>query len=339
MALATPSNEILSSTLRILIPDAVDNLHRTTPIVSELEKVGGIEMVDGGSTYEHPIILAEHSNITQMATGYEPVSLSVTDALRTATYSWCDFVAPIVISRKEELSNKGPRAIVKIAEARMKSVLGTLKREMSLQLIRGTSTVLTELETLNGGSAAAGTGWLEFDPYGSQTNTVGGLNKATFPSWNNQTATASGAFATNGLRAMSRLMINCQVYAPEGDIKLILASPLSYELYKDQLQTQERYMAATEQRLDGGKLALAYNGALMHIEPNLGFTAADGNIFSMYFINPDLMKLVYDKAAKFEMSDFEHVSGHNSRSAQLQVRTQIAASHLGGLGALFNAEA
>ena len=332
------SNDILSSTLRLLKDDAVDNLHRTTPIISDLEKVGGIEEVDGGQKYDHPVILAEHSAISQMATGYEPVSLSTTDAMRTASYEWCDFVAPIVITRKEELSNKGPRAIVKIAEARMKSVFGALKREAAKQLIAGSSTILTELQTLNGFDAA--TGWFEELAFGSQTNTVGGIAKASYPTaWQNQVATASGAFATNGLRAMSRLMIQGQTYAPEGDVKLVLASPTSYELYKDTLQTQERYMAATEQRLDAGKLVLAYNGAAMSIDPNLGFTASAGTIVSMYFLNPDLLKLVYDKDAKYEMSDFEFVSGFNSRAAQVQVRLQMVASHLASHGALLNAEA
>lgn len=331
------SNDILSSTLRILKDKEVDNLHRSTPILDAMEKLGGVETVDGGQKYDHPVILSEHSNITQLATGYEPVSLSVNDPLRTASFEWCDFVAPVVITRKEELSNKGPRAIVKIGEARMKSVLGMLKRELSKQVIADSSTVLSDLETFNGFGTA--TGWFEELAFGSQTNTVGGLAKSTYTtSWQNQIATAAGAFATNGLRAMSRLMINAQTYAPEGDVSLILASPLSYESYKDSLQTQERYMAATEQRLDGGKLVLAYNGAMMHIEPNLGFTASTGDVVSMYFINPALIKLVYDKDAKFEMSDFQHVTGYASRAANLQVRAQFVASHLAGHGALINAD-
>jgi len=332
------SNDILSSTLRILKDKEVDNLHRTTPVISALEKNGGIETVDGGQRYEHPVILTEHSSMTQLSTGYEPVSLSVTDPLRLAKFDWCDFVAPIVVTRKEELSNKGPRAIIKIAEARFKSVMGMLRREVEKQLIAGTSTRLTDLQTFNGFDAA--TGWFEELAFGTQANTVGELSKAAYPvSWQNQVGDVAGAFATNGLDKMADVMIEAQTYAPEGDISMVLASPASYRLYKKELQQQERYFSATEQKLDGGKLALAYDGATMLIEPNLGFTASAGTKVSMYFLNPGLLKLVYDKDAKFEMGDFEHVSGYASRAANIVVRMQLVCSHLAGHGAIVNAEA
>ena len=332
------SNDILSSTLRILRDKAADQLHRTTPLLEQIESQGGVITVDGGSKVNHPVILAEHSNITQLTTGYEAVGLGVADPLRTAEFEWADFCAPIVITKKEELSNKGERAIIRIAEARLKSVMGMLKREFEKQAIAGTSTVLTDLESLNGCDNA--TGWLEEQTFGSGDNTVGGLAKASFPtSWQNQSASCADDFSANGLRKMSNLMIQAQTYAPEGSMNLILASPTSYELYKDDLQANERYMSATETQLDGGKLALAYNTALMHIEPNLGFTGSGGsNKFSMYFLNTSLLHLYYDSDAKFQLDDFESVSGYASRAANIYVRCQLVASHLASQGVLTDAE-
>jgi len=335
------SNDILSSTLRILRDKAADQLHRTTPLLEQIESQGGVITVDGGSKVNHPVILAEHSNITQLTTGYEAVGLGVADPLRTAEFEWADFCAPIVITKKEELSNKGERAIIRIAEARLKSVMGMLKREFEKQAIAGTSTVLTDLESLNGLDAA--TGWFEeVTPFtGPQVNTVGGLVKSDFAaSWQNQVASASDDFGANGTQAMSKLMIQAQTYAPEGSMNLILASPLSYEEYKNDLQQNERYMSATETQLDSGKLALAYNSALMYIEPNLGFTGSGAsNKMSMYFLNTSLLHLYYDSDAKFQLDDFESVSGYASRAANIYVRCQLVASHLASQGILINAEA
>jgi len=333
------SNDILSSTLRILRDKEVDNLHRTTPLLSEIEAMGGVETVDGGSQVQHPVILAEHSNITQLSTGYEPVSLGVTDPLRTANFEWCDFVAPVVITKKEELSNKGERAIIRIAEARLKSVMGMLKREWEKQTIAGSSAILTELQTLNGFDA--NTGWFEELAFGAQGNTVGGIAKGSFTaSWQNQMGDVGGAFAANGLDQMSSLHVQSMTYAPEGMMDLVLASPTSYELYKKTLQTQERYISATESVLDGGKLALAYNGAKMFVEPNLGFAAsAGGTDVSMYFLNSKLFHVYYDRDAKFALLDFESVSGYASRAANICVRSQIVPSHLAAHGAIINAEA
>ena len=225
----------------------------------------------------------------------------------------------------------------------MKSVMGMLKREWELQAIRGTSATLTEMQTLDGNTVGQD-GWLEnfaFQNVG-QNNTVGGLSKTTFAAsnWNNQYATAAAGFAANGLGAMANLAIDCQIYAVEGGVDLILASPTSYRLYKAAIQTNERYMPK-ETVLDAGRLALAYNGALMYVEANLGFTgvAAGALPMSMYFLNSKTMKVVFDSDANFSVGDFENKSGYAAREAHVYVRTQLVADHLASLGLLADAEA
>jgi len=329
-------NDILASTLRILRDREVDNTFRIIPLLNAVNTLGNVEEVDGGSYIDAPVILTDHSTITQLSTGYEAVSLAVKDPLRTASYSWCDAAAPIVITRKEELSNKGERAIIRIAEARLKQTMGMFKREVEKQIIAGSSTILTDLQTLNGLDAA--TGWFEELAFGSQTNTVGGIAKASFPtSWQNQVQ--NGSFAANGLKKMQQLLIDCQQFAPEGDVDLILASPLSYGLYKDELQQLERYVSATEERNMAGRLALQFNGAAMYIEPNLGFTGSGGvNKMSMYFLNTKLFNIYFDKDAKFELGDMETISGYAAMSAQIALRMQVTTQNLSGHGILVNAE-
>ena len=338
-------NDILSSTARARSKKALDNLFETVPLLDHIKKAGGVEIINGGQRITRSAILAEHSNITQLATGYEAVSSSVADVLRSPEFEFCDFVAPIVITKKEELSNRGENAVISIADARMKSVLGMLKREWELQTIRGTSTTLTELQSLNGVDTA--TGWLEDGAFGvagagGQQNVVGGLDKQTYrtSNWNNQSFDVdfggAGGFANLGLQGMSELMLQTQIYAPEGAVDLILASPTSYRLYKGQIQQNERYMPK-ETVLDAGRLALAYNGALMYVEKNLGF-ASGGHTPSMYFLNTKSMKVVFDSEANFSMTDFEHKSGYAAREAQMFVRTQLVADHLASLGLLYDAE-
>ena len=328
--------DILATTLRYLRDKEVDNTFRTIPLINAMDKLGNIENVDGGSQIDHPVILTDHSSITQLSTGYEAVSLAVKDPLRTATFNWCDATAPVVLTKKEELSNRGERAKVRILEARLKQTMGMFKREIEKQIVAGTSTILTDLQTLNGLDGA--TGWFEELDFGSQGNTVGGLAKSSFPtSWQNQVQ--NGGFAANGLKKMQQLLIDCQQYAPEGDVDLILASPISYGLYKDQLQTQERYTSMAEERDMAGRLALQFNGAAMYIEPNLGFTGSGGsNKMSMYFLNSRLFNIYFDSAAKFELGDMESISGYAAMSALISVRMQLATSNLSGHGVLVNAE-
>mgnify|MGYP003135678522 CR=1 FL=1 len=339
--------DILASTLRILRDREVDNTFRTIPLLEAVERLGNIEKVNGGQKVDHPVILAEHSNITQLATGYESINLAVKDALRTASFDWCDFAAPVVITEKEQLSNKGERAIIRIAEARLKSVMGMLKREWCRQVVKGDSSVLTDLNTFNGEGVTVTTpadtsGFFEIDSFGNQTNSVGGISKSSFKeSWQNQVADVGGNFTTNnaGLKAMSNLMINTQIYAPEGEVDIILASPTSYELYRNELEAQERYTSAEQMKDLVGRMALMYNGAMMYIDQNLGYQVnGSADKISMFFLNSSLFTCYFDQDAFFEMGDMERISGYAAASANILVRTQLATSHLAGHGVLINAE-
>ena len=331
-------NDILSSTARARSKKALDNLFTTVPLLDHIKKAGGVEEINGGQRITRAAILAEHSNITQLSTGYESIAAGVADVLRSPEFEWCDFVAPIIITKKEELSNRGDDAVISIADARMKSVMGMLKREWEKQAIAGSSTVLTEMQTLNGFGSALG--WFEEGTFGSgQSNSVGGLSKSTYQgqNWNNQVADAGDNFNSSraGEGAMTDLMIQTQLYAPEGTVDLILASPTSYKLYKQSLRAQEQYVKETV--LDGGRLALAFSGALIYVENNLGFTES-GTDASMYFLNSKSMKVVFDKDANFSLSDFQDKSGYAAREAHLYVRTQLVADHLASMGVLINGE-
>jgi|TARA_R110002012_G_scaffold21571_5_gene75155 hypothetical protein len=349
------SFDILASTLRILRDREVDNTFRTVPLLDAVQKAGNVEKVNGGSKVDHPVILTEHSSITQLATGYESVNLAVKDPLRTASFDWCDFVAPVVVTEKEQLSNKGDRAVIRIAEARLKSVMGMLKREWEKQTVAGNSTILTELNTLNGeGVFAAGTwggtapkdlnGFFNQEAFGLQnTNSVGTIAKSAFPqSWQNQRSLLPGAFGTssNGLLAMSQLMVQASIYAPEGEIDIILASPTSYELYRNELAQLERYSSMEQMKSTAGRLGILYNGAMMYIEPHLGFTdAANTQPISMYFLNSKLFSVYFDRDAFFEMGKMERISGYAAMSSNIMTRSQLCISNLSGHGVLLNAEA
>ena len=115
--------DILASTLRILKDREVDNTFKNIPILDAIRSHGAVIESDGGSKVNCPAIMTEHSMITQLSSGYESINLAVKDPLRQTEYNWCDFAAPVVITEKEQLSNKGDRAIINIAEARLKSVM------------------------------------------------------------------------------------------------------------------------------------------------------------------------------------------------------------------------
>mgnify|MGYP003658998422 CR=1 FL=1 len=322
------SNDLLSSTLYSIRDGEVDELYKKVAFLDGVKKAGGVERISGGIKIQRPLSIQEHSTITQLATGYEPVSLAVNDVLRPAIYDWCDFTAPIVVTKKEEMENQGEYAVVKIVEARMKSVMGMLRRELNKQILVGNSAVLTAVNTLNG-SVAGTAGFLEPRATTAQTNIVGGISKVTFPvpGWLNQFS--DGAITADFMTNLYNMYIASNAVAPSGDVSHVIMSQGALARYRKELFDVQRFIDT--KTLDGGRMGLAFNGALAESDPEMGFaTAVAGETLDVYMLNYDGIKLVFHTDGDFAVSPFEHISGTTARSAQLYVKCQLVADFLGG---------
>ena len=332
------TNDLLSSTLYSIRDGEVDELYKKVPFLDDAKKHGGIEYEDGGIKIQRPLAVAEHSTISQMTTGYEPVSLAVADVLKPAIYNWCDFVAPVVISKKEELENSSEKAVVKIVEVRMRSVMSLLRRELNKQIIAGTSGTLTSMNTLNGSTAGTEKFLEPRVPGATQTSVVGGLAKNTLnvPGFFNQFGTAAGAFGTNGLTVMNQIYTAANVITPMGEVNSIIASTAAFANYKRSLFANERYI--DEKTLDGGRMALAYAGAVLSADSDMPINGGGAAVYSMYFINFDGIKMVIHSDGDFAVSPFEYISGTTARAATVYFKGQLIADHLGSQAVLINGD-
>lgn len=336
--------DVLASTLRILRDKEVDNTFRNIPLLEACQRHGNIEKTNGGSYVDAPVILTDHSSITSLVSGYESINLAVKDPLRTANYKWCDFIAPVVLADTEALSNKGERAVVKILEARLKSVMGMLKREFEKQIVAGTSTVLTNLESLYYGGSAGTQGWFSDNAFNDQQGTIGGISQNSFAtSWQHQRVSAGAYNATtsNLSQAMTQIYIDSQIYAPKGNIDIILMSPIAYKRYKEELEGRERYTSVASTKDMAGKLVLMFNGAACYVEPFMvgglpTYASSSGNatndFIHAYMLNSELFNLYFDKDAYFTLGDMERISGYAAASANIMTRCQMTTQNLSGHG-------
>ena len=325
------SNDLLSSTLYSIRDSEVDQLYRKTAFLDLCKANGGIEYEDGGIKIQRPLSVIDHSTITTLPTGYEPVSLAVSDVLRPAIYEWSDFVAPIVITKKEEMENQSEKAIVKIVEARMKNVMSMLRREVNKQILAGSSTTLTTLNTLNG--EASTTGFLEAGAAApaTQTNTVGGLSKSTLnvPGWFNAFLQGTAGTIVDDL---TQVYQDTNQFSPFGDVRAIIVNPATFQAYKAALFTNERFMSADS--LDAGRLQLAFHGAVMEQDNEMPANAGAATRFSALLLNFEGIKMVMHPDGDYSVGPFEHISGTTARAAQLYWKGQLIADHLRGCGVL-----
>lgn len=336
-----PPSSVLSTTLRLLRDKLVDNSFLAHPLFRAIEQSGNLVKVSGGSRIDEPVIFGDHTSITELTgAGFNPVSMAVTDPFDQARFEWANFTQPVILSAIEKMANKGDLAVVNILESKVNNVMLSLKKEVSKQVIAGTSTAITGLETLYGATTAAGTGWLEGVAQASQQNVVGGLSKVTYQSknWFNQFYNSGGTFA---LSHLDQLMINCQIYSPSGDFPdIILMSPNCFAAFQALQQSSVQYTSAEgRDSLDRDMVAM-WRGAKIYVEPNLGFTAENPNVpVSAYVLSSKQFRLYADVDGWFDMSDMMPVPGTATEAAMVMCRMQLATGHLASHGVLLNAEA
>jgi len=331
--MSTPNADILNTTLQIRAKELRDNMFRTTPFLDWCKRKGVIKVVTGGARISHPVGLADHSIISNLGGGgYGAVSDVVADVSRDALYEWCNFEAPVILTKVEATANKGPEARVNLLDARMKNVYGALRREVELQLFAGTSTKLTDMTSFQGMNAA--TGVFEELAFGSQANTVGGLAKSSFTtSWQHQMGDAAGAFGTNGLAKMREIAVAAGTYG--AGIDGVFLSQAAYRLYAGELQTQDRYVM--ERPADGARLRLQFDGAEVYAQKDMGAGTTDK--LSGIFLDSSGIYLYVDKDGNFTLQPPEPVSGYVAKRWPVFGRMQVVLSALNVHGVLINGEA
>ena len=334
---------ILSTTLQLLRDKLIDNSFISHPLFRAIEQAGNLVKVSGGSRIEQPVIFGEHSQLSVLNNGFEPVNMAVTDPFNSAKFEWSNFTQPIVLSAVEKAANKGDLAVVNILESKMKNVMLGLKKAVNQQVIVGNGSIST-LQTLNGNGTSTSpivtTGWFEGLAPTAQDNVVGGLSKTTYraQNWFNQFFDSAAAF---DLSHLDQLMINCQLFHPGGKFPdIILMSPKCYAAFQAQQQSQVQYISAADRATLDADMVGMWRGAKIYVDPNLGFTAnSPAKPVSAYVLSSDMFQLYADTDGWFNLSEMLPVPGTATEAAMVFCRMQLVTGHLASHGILLDAEA
>ena len=340
----TIGNELLSTTMHILMKDFRDNVHESVAFLDAQERVHGAgkPVQAGGSRIVVPLGFGEHSSTTRLQTGFERIDLSVEDVFQPAQYDFGHVVRPVAISSEEEMVNQGDAAILSILESRVMMTANALKREYVKQIVKGGQTGWEDWGTLNGFDVTTGdhAGFLEENAVGSQTNVCGGVSKSTFSSktgWQNQRFDGAGSFNSNGLAGLYDLLVEIDAVSPSGKPNVILASRAGFKNLKRALRAHERYV--DQAQIDGGRMVETFQGIPINVEFNMpdAGTATTADPISFYLLNMNDIYTLWDPQGYFDLSDFETVSGeYDVRAAKLRCRGQLIAKHLGSSGVAFD---
>jgi len=336
------TNDLLSSTIYNIHDQIVDGLFQTSPFLSVSKKLGKIKYHDGSFKLVVPIETQEQTTSTQITTGWEPVNMAVQEISQQAQYDYSRVVRPVLISGKEEASNRGEKAVINLAEARHKAAISALMRELNRQIVQGGVSAFSSVTSLNGNTGYGGgtTGFLEANDVGSQTNTVGGLTRGSVVGLNNQFIDGQGTVA-DILKNLYTLEAQASTLLPAGGdggrFHLTLASMKAYAAYRNALFANERFIDAKS--LDAaGVQSLAFSSGVMMPDRDIGFGQSSTSVENDFMLlNLDGIFLDVLNGADFAFTGFMDYPGYDGRYGQIVWQGGLCAGHIGSSALYINA--
>jgi len=228
-------SELVTTTLRNRQGELADNVSKSNALLSRLSERGNIDLVDGGRTIVRELEYAENSNF-QYYSGYETLNISPSDVFSAAEYSWKQAAVNVTWSGLENrIQNAGAEQSIKLIASRIKNAEKTMANQVSIGIY-------------SDGSGSAGkqiTGLQAQVADAPSTGIVGGINRANFAFWQNQTVTLTSTDNSTELAGdMRTLWVACSRGTDRPD--LIVTGATLYNLFWSGLSDIQRITSTTE---------------------------------------------------------------------------------------------
>ena len=272
--MASPNlSEIVTTTLRNRSGTIADNVSENTALLSRLKSRGNVRTFSGGRTIIEEMDYAENSTYKRYS-GYETLDISPSDVLTAAEFDIKQASVAISISGLEMLQNSGKEQKIDLLYARMRNAERTMKNNLSADCYSD--------GTADSGKQIGGLQSLIADD--PTTGTVGGINRATYPFFQNKlydfSAESVTSSATTIQAAMNALWLRCTRNSDSPD--LIIFDDVYFTYYWSSLQANQRF--TNEKMAEAGFHNLKFQQADVVFDGGLGGDAPSSH---GYFLNTD----------------------------------------------------
>jgi hypothetical protein len=274
--------ELVSTTLRNQDRMVADNVTNHNGLLRTLEDTGNIKNAGGGRDLTEPLLYNELA--TKFYDGFETFSIDTSqEVIDSAVYQWKQLGGFSFISGKEKIMNREKWQVVSLAEARVDALIAGLRNKTGLSLY-GTGTA-------EGGKEFGGLRLLVADD--PSTGTVGGIDAAANPFWQNQTDVSGAATLPTTIQArMNAMQLACTRGTDQPD--LIMANGNLFTSYWSSLQENARF---TNPKLaDAGFRTLEFVGTPVVYDAQCATDLTTAGEGRMYFLNTKY--LCFRKAAE-----------------------------------------
>lgn len=231
-------SDIIATTIQSRSGTVADNVTGNNALLARLRKRGKVKPFSGGN-----VILQELSfqdNGTAMYySGTETLNISPQDVISAAQYSIKQAAVAVTISGLEQLQNAGEEQIIDLLDARMEVAESSMENLISAGIYSdGTGSSGKQITGLQAQVVAS-----------PSTGVVGGIDRASWSFWRNQTydfSTDAGASASssNIQAGFNLLMARCTRGTDVPD--LIVVDNHFWTFYMASLQNIQRFAGSSD---------------------------------------------------------------------------------------------
>jgi len=289
--------EITTTTLYNRSRKLADNVTKNNALLRRLSEKGKVKSFDGGQAIVQELEYSENGTYKRYS-GYDILNITPSDVFTAAQFSIAQAAVAVSISGLEMLQNSGKEKMIDLLEARIGNAERTFENNLSSDCYSN--------GTADGGKQIGGLQLLVADV--ATSGTIGGINRATWPFWQNNVQ----SFATVGLvpsSATMQTMMNRTwlAQARQADRPdLIIADNVYFRYYWESLQAIQRITRDDDAMAGFASLKfmdadVVYDGGFQ------GVTAGNGTVINgagvtwtsgsgapashMYFLNTDYIFL------------------------------------------------
>lgn len=278
--MASPNlTELVTTTLRDRQGELADNVSKSNVLLNAVQAKGNIDLVSGGRTIVRELEYAENSTFMYYS-GYESLNISPSDVFSAAEYSWKQAAVNVSWSGLENrIQNAGDAASIKLVASRIRNAERTMANQISIGIYSdGTGSAGKQITGLQAQVADTPT-----------TGIVGGIDRANFAFWQNQTVTITSTDNTSELAADMRTLWSA---CSRGNDRpnLIVAGATLYDLFWADMQSIQRVTSAGTG--NKGFTELEFRGVAVHLDGGQATGSArdwGGGLSAtrMYMLNTD----------------------------------------------------
>lgn len=282
--------DLITTTLRNRTHKLADDVTKNNAILYQLSKRStGMMPFDGGRTIVQEMDYAENTNATWYS-GYETVAINPQETFTWAEFDIKQLMVAVSVSGLEQLQNAGAERSINLVAARVENAERTMKNVVSAAMYSN--------GTGSGGKEIGGLQLLVAD---TPTNDVGGIPRATYTFYQNQTE--SGTFTMSGIQAgMDNLYAKC-VRGTDRP-KLILSDNVAWGAFIQSLQNIQRITSSEYGELGFTNLAFMGNIPVI-LDGGYGGACPASH---MYFLNTDFLFFRPHKDRNMEVVDPDRYS-------------------------------